>query len=112
MSGTHGLGKKVHKGIINEAIKIIVFESNKERVIFDGKIEKNMKTIELKIKKIEVASVERGQVLFGGVNEEWRRTIVSEKTKKVLAYLAKEAGMNKIYHEYNSYSRSTSKCNV
>lgn len=97
VSGTHGLGKKVHKGTINEAIKIIVLESNKERVIFDGKIEKNMKTIELKIKKIEVISVEGVQVLFSGVNEEWRQTIVSEKTKKVLAYLAKEAGMNKIY---------------
>ena len=56
-----------------------------------------MKTIELKIKKIEIADAEGVRVLFSGINEEWRRTIVSEKTKKVLAYLAKEAGMDKIY---------------
>lgn len=97
VSGTHGLGKKVHKGTINEAIKIIVLDSNKEKVIFDGKIEKDMKTIEIKIKKVEVANVEGVQVLFSGVNEAWRQAIVSEKTKKVLAYLAKEAGMDKIY---------------
>jgi hypothetical protein len=56
-----------------------------------------MATINLKIQKAEVAKVEGVSVLFSGVNEEWRRNIVSEKTKKILAFLAKEAGMNKIY---------------
>ncbi|MBF4454496.1 hypothetical protein IRT38_03640 [Acinetobacter sp. SK-43] len=97
VSGANGLGKKIHKGVINESIRIIVLESNKEKIIFDGKIENSMATINLKIQKAEVAKVEGVSVLFSGVNEEWRRNIVSEKTKKILAFLAKEAGMNKIY---------------
>lgn len=97
VSGANGLGKKIHKGVINESIRIIVLESNKEKIIFDGKIENSMATINLKIPKAEVAKVEGVSVLFSGVNEEWRRNIISEKTKKILAYLAKEAGMNKIY---------------
>lgn len=97
VSGANGLGKKIHKGVINESIRIIVLESNKEKIIFDGKIENSMATINLKIQKAEVAKVEGVSVLFSGVNEEWRRNIVSEKTKKILAFLAKEAGMNRIY---------------
>lgn len=97
VSGANGLGKKIHKGVINESIRIIVLESNKEKIIFDGKIENSMATINLKIQKAEVAKVEGVSVLFSGVNEEWRRNIVSEKTKKILTFLAKEAGMNKIY---------------
>ncbi len=86
------IGAQKHK-----PIRIIVLESNKEKIIFDGKIENSMATINLKIQKAEVAKVEGVSVLFSGVNEEWRRNIVSEKTKKILAFLAKEAGMNKIY---------------
>lgn len=49
------------------------------------------------IKGVNSLKIGRVSVLFSGVNEEWRRNIVSEKTKKILAFLAKEAGMNKIY---------------
>lgn len=97
VSGTHGLGKKVHKGTVNELIKISIHISGKEQTVFNGKIEKGMKTVELKVQRIEVADVSGVQVLFSGINEEWRRNLVSEKTKKVLAHLAKEAGMDKIY---------------
>lgn len=96
-SGLHGLGKKVHKGDAGEAIKISIMVSSKEVMVFDSKISANMKPIEIKLDKPKAPAAIAGvTVSFNGVSEQWRRDLVSEKTKNVLAYLAKEAGMSKI----------------
>ena len=96
-SSLHGLGKKVHKGDVGEAIKISIMVSSKDVVVFDSKISANMKPIEIKLDKPKAPAAIAGvSVSFNGVSEQWRRDLVSEKTKNVLAYLAKEAGMSKI----------------
>ncbi|WP_180089687.1 hypothetical protein [Acinetobacter sp. YH12219] len=50
-SGTHGLGKKTHKAIIGQNIKVITLESEKEIVHFNDVIRNGMKDIGLKIDK-------------------------------------------------------------
>lgn len=96
-SGTHGLGKKIHKATVGQNIKIITLEFEKEIVHFNDVIKNGMKDIELHLDKIEVPSNVQGvNVGFNGVAEQWRQDIVSQKTKNVLAYLAKEAGMKRI----------------
>ncbi len=96
-SGLHGLGKKVHKGDVGEAIKISIMVSSTEVMVFNGKISANMRPIEIKLDKPKAPAAIAGvTVNFNGVSEQWRRDLVSEKTKNVLAYLAKEAGMAKI----------------
>lgn len=96
-SGTHGLGKKIHKATVGQNIKIITLESEKEIVHFNDVIKNGMKDIELKIDKPTIPSAVQGvNVGFNGVAEQWRKDIVSQKTKNVLAYLAKEAGMKGI----------------
>ena len=50
-SGTHGLGKKTHKAIVGQNIKIITLESEKEIVHFNDVIRNGMKDIGLKMDK-------------------------------------------------------------
>ena len=96
-SGTHGLGKKVHKAIVGQNIKVVTLESGRETVHFNDVIKNGMKDIDLKIAKPSIPTgVEGISVGFNGVAEKWRQDIVSQKTKNVLAYLAKEAGMRRI----------------
>ncbi|MDR0234741.1 hypothetical protein [Acinetobacter sp.] len=96
-SGTHGLGKKVHKGEVGQKIKIITTKGGKDLTFFEGEISRGMKAFELKLDKPEIPSVSDVTISFNGVNEPARRAIVSQKTKNVLAYLAKEAQMNRLY---------------
>nr|WP_307887516.1 hypothetical protein [Acinetobacter seifertii] len=56
-----------------------------------------MKAFELKIDRSVIPSVSDVIISFKGVNEQSRQAIVSQKTKNVLAYLAKEANMDKLY---------------
>ena len=96
-SGTHGLGKKIHKANVGQNIKVITLESEKEIVHFNDVIRNGMKDIDLKIDKPSIPLAVQGvNVGFNGVAEQWRKDIVSQKTKNVLAYLAKEAGMKEI----------------
>lgn len=97
VSGTHGVGKKLHKGEIDKNIKIIIIENDKELMVFTGTITKNMKLIEIKLEKPTIKKTEGVTIEFNGVNEQYRRDIVSQKTKDVLASLAKEAQMDKLY---------------
>lgn len=96
-SGIHGLGKKVHKGEIGQRIKIIATSGGKEFIGFDGEISKGMKPFELKLDKPIIPNVLDVTIGFNGVKEQARQTIVSQKTKNVLAYLAKEANMNRLF---------------
>ena len=96
-SGMHGLGKKIHKGEIGQNIKITATSAGKEFTVFDGEIIRGMKPFELKLDKLIIPSVSDVTIGFNGVNEQARQAIVSQKTKNVLAYLAKEANMNRIF---------------
>ena len=95
-SGTHGIGKKIHKGEIEQNIKILVIISGKEFMVFEGKITKGMKSFELKLNRPIIPEISGVSVVFNDVVEKWRQEIVSQKTKSILATLAKEAGMSKI----------------
>lgn len=96
-SGIHGIGKKIHKGEIGQKIKIIAMSDGKEFIAFDGKVSRGMKAFELKLDRSVIPSVSDVIIGFKGVNEQSRQTIVSQKTKNVLAYLAKEANMDKLF---------------
>lgn len=95
-SGTHGIGKKIHKGEIEQNIKILVIISGKEFMVFEGKITKGMKPFELKLNRPIIPEISGVSVVFNDVVEKWRQEIVSQKTKNILATLAKEAGMSRI----------------
>ncbi|MDH0719682.1 hypothetical protein [Acinetobacter junii] len=96
-SGIHGIGKKIHKGEIGQKIKITASSGGKEFIAFDGNLSRGMKAFELKIDRSVIPSVSDVIISFKGVNEQSRQAIVSQKTKNVLAYLAKEANMDKLY---------------
>ena len=96
-SGMNGLGKKIHKGEIGQKIKITATSAGKEFVVFDGEISRGMKAFELKLDRPAIPSVSDVTISFNGVKEQARQVIVSQKTKNVLAYLAKEANMNRLF---------------
>ena len=96
-SGMHGLGKKIHKGEIGQKIKITAISAGREYIFFDGEISKGMKAFELKLDRPAIPNVSDVTIGFTGVNEQERQVIVSQKTKNVLAYLAKEANMNRLF---------------
>lgn len=96
-SGMHGLGKKIHKGEIGQKIKITATSAGREYIFFDGEISKGMKAFELKLDRPAIPNVSDVTIGFKGVNEQERQVIVSQKTKNVLAYLAKEANMNRLF---------------
>lgn len=96
-SGMHGLGKKIHKGEIGQKIKITAISAGREYIFFDGEISKGMKAFELKLDRPAIPNVSDVTIGFKGVNEQERQVIVSQKTKNVLAYLAKEANMNRLF---------------
>lgn len=95
-TGINGEGKKIHHGQIGQPIKIIVRKSNKDIVVFDAKIENGMNEIELKLEKSNIGNIDGVTVSFNGISEKWKQDIVSQKTKNVLAYLAKQSGMTNI----------------
>ncbi|MFW1798405.1 hypothetical protein ACG9Y4_22485, partial [Acinetobacter guillouiae] len=56
-----------------------------------------MKAFELKLDRPAIPSVSDVTIRFNGVKEQARQVIVSQKTKNVLAYLSKEANMNRLF---------------
>lgn len=85
-----------HKGNANRANQHSTAEL--KRLLESVKLGANkLETLQTtKIDNIDVEPVSGVQVLFNGVNSD-RQTIVSQKTKNILAAMAKEAGMSRIY---------------
>lgn len=50
-SGTHGLGKKIHKATVGENIKVVIIDNGKELIVFNGNVANGMKPVNLKINK-------------------------------------------------------------
>ncbi|WP_338560432.1 glucosaminidase domain-containing protein [Acinetobacter sp. KS-LM10] len=96
-SGQDGNGIKKHKGLIGKEVNVYSLVSGTQTKQGSIVISESKQTLVLKIDKPSIpAGVEGISVGFNGVAEKWRQDIVSQKTKNVLAYLAKEAGMRGI----------------
>lgn len=90
---TREQGQKVHKTSVDDVIGVYIYKNGKEEKIGGFEVKRGM---EPQVFYVDKPSTPKIPVLFNGVKSD-RRDIVSQKTRRVLAELAAESGMTKIY---------------